>query len=87
MAIRIDQDALAMLREGMFHIGAQNPVNPSGGTLCANPIAATAMVRVAEAALQVWGRAGGHQVRGARRALGTGNGGDHQFFGAMVVEA
>jgi acetyl-CoA C-acetyltransferase len=77
----------AMLREGFFHLGAKNPVNPSGGTLCANPIAATAMVRVAEAALQVWGRAGGHQVQGARRGLGTGNGGDHQFFGAMVVEA
>ena len=77
----------AMLREGLFHLGAQNPVNPSGGTLCANPIAATAMVRVAEAALQVWGRAGAHQVQGARRGLGTGNGGDHQFFGAMVVEA
>ena len=77
----------AMLREGYFHLGAQNPVNPSGGTLCANPIAATAMVRVAEAALQVWGRAGEHQVKGAKRGLGTGNGGDHQFFGAMVVEA
>jgi len=77
----------AMLRQGHFHLGAQNPVNPSGGTLCANPIAATAMVRVAEAALQVWGRAGAHQVQGAKRALGTGNGGDHQFFGAMVVEA
>jgi acetyl-CoA C-acetyltransferase len=77
----------AMLRQGYFHLGAQNPVNPSGGTLCANPIAATAMVRVAEAALQVWGRAGAHQVQGAKRALGTGNGGDHQFFGAMVVEA
>ena len=77
----------AMLREGAFYIGARNAVNPSGGTLCANPIAATAMIRVAEAALQVWGRAGGHQVKGAKRALGTGNGGDHQFFGAMVVEA
>lgn len=77
----------AMLREGFFKIGGQNPVNASGGTLCANPIAATAMIRVAEAALQVWGRAGGHQVQGAKRAIGTGNGGDHQFFGAMVVEA
>lgn len=76
-----------MLKEGYFRIGGQNPVNPSGGTLCANPIAATAMIRVAEAALQVWGRAGGHQVKGAKRGLGTGNGGDHQFFGAMVVEA
>jgi acetyl-CoA C-acetyltransferase len=76
-----------MLREGYFTIGAQNPVNPSGGTLCANAIAVTAMVRVAEAALQVWGRAGGHQVKGAKRAIASGNGGDHQFFGTMVVEA
>jgi len=76
-----------MLREGHFRIGSRNPVNPSGGTLCANPIAATAMIRVAEAALQVWGRAGEHQVKGAKRGLGTGNGGDHQFFGAMIVEA
>jgi acetyl-CoA C-acetyltransferase len=80
-------EAPALLREGHFMIGGPNPVNPSGGTLCTNAIAVTAMVRVAEAALQVWGRAGGHQVKGAQRAVASGNGGDHQFFGAMVVEA
>ena len=77
-----------MLRdEGYFKIGGRNPVNPSGGTLCTNAIAITALVRVAETALQVWGRAGGHQVAGAKRGIASGNGGDHQFFGAMVVEA
>lgn len=76
-----------MLREGYFKLGGQNPVNASGGVLCANAIAITAMVRVAEAALQVWGRAGDHQVKGAKRAVASGNGGDHQLFGAMVVEA
>ena len=76
-----------MLREGQFYIGQRNVVNPSGGILCANPIAVSAMLRVAEAALQVWGKAGGHQVKGAKRAVGSGNGGDHQLFGAMVVEA
>ena len=35
----------------------------------------------------MWGRAGGHQVKGATRGIASGNGGDHQFFGAMVVEA
>jgi acetyl-CoA C-acetyltransferase len=78
----------AMLREGAFTLG--NPgvvVNPSGGTLCTNAIAVTAMVRVAEAALQVWGRAGPRQVKGARIGIASGNGGDHQFFGTMVVEA
>jgi len=43
------------------------------------------MVRVGEAALQVMGSAGERQVPGARKALATGNGGDHQFFGAVIV--
>ena len=77
----------AMLREGHFQLGGKVPVNPSGGVLSTNAIAVTAMVRVAEAALQVWGRAGEHQVKGARRAIASGNGGDHQFFGTMVLES
>jgi len=75
------------LRDGEFSLGGKIPVNPSGGVLCTNAIAVTAMVRVAEAALQVWGRAGDHQVPGAKVAIASGNGGDHQFFGTMVVEA
>jgi acetyl-CoA C-acetyltransferase len=43
-------------REGCF------PVNPSGGVVSTNPIGATAMVRVAEAALQIRGDAGERQV-------------------------
>ncbi len=79
----------AMLREGAFALGtdAGTVVNPSGGVLCTNAIAVTAMCRIAEAALQVWGRAGARQVKGARLAVANGNGGDHQFFGTMVVEA
>jgi acetyl-CoA C-acetyltransferase len=76
-----------MLNEGVFTLGGDIPVNPSGGTLCANAIAATAMIRVVEVALQVSGRAGDHQVAGARVGIASGNGGDHQFFGTMVVEA
>jgi len=83
---KIGQSA-AMLREGQFQLNGAIPVNPSGGTLCTNAIAVTAMIRVAEIALQVWGRAGGHQVAGAKRGIASGNGGDHQFFGTMVVEA
>ena len=77
----------AMLREGQFTLGAGIPINMSGGVLCTNAIAVTAMIRVAEVALQVWGRAGAHQVKGARVGIASGNGGDHQFFGTMVVEA
>jgi acetyl-CoA C-acetyltransferase len=79
--------AVAGVNEGRFSIGGEIPVNASGGTLCTNAIAVTAMIRVAEVALQVSGRAGGHQVKGARLGIASGNGGDHQFFGTMVVEA
>jgi acetyl-CoA C-acetyltransferase len=75
------------LVEGRFDIGGEIPVNPSGGVLCANAIAVTALVRVAEVALQVSGRAGAHQVKGAKVGIASGNGGDHQFFGTMILEA
>lgn len=45
------------------------PVNPSGGALSSNPVFATGLVRVAEAALQVMGRAGERQVPDVERAL------------------
>jgi acetyl-CoA C-acetyltransferase len=80
-------ESIGMLREGQFELGGRLPVNPSGGTLCTNAIAVTAMIRVAEVALQVWGRAGAHQAKGVRVGIASGNGGDHQFFGAMVIEA
>jgi acetyl-CoA C-acetyltransferase len=80
-------ESVSRLRNGEFELGGSIPVNPSGGTLCTNAIAVTAMARVAETALQVWGRAGGHQVKGARVGIASGNGGDHQIFGSMVIEA
>jgi acetyl-CoA C-acetyltransferase len=80
-------ESVAMTREGRFELGGWIPVNPSGGTLCTNAIAVTAMARVAETALQVWGRAGAHQAAGARVGIASGNGGDHQIFGTMVIEA
>ncbi len=80
-------ESLAMLREGQFTLGSHIPVNPSGGVLCTNAIAVTAMARVAETALQVWGRAGAYQAKDARVGIASGNGGDHQIFGTMVIEA
>ncbi|MBC7705659.1 MAG: thiolase family protein [Rhodoferax sp.] len=80
-------ESVAQLKQGRFTLGGEIPVNTSGGTLCTNAIAVTAMIRVAEVALQVWGRAGEHQVKGARVGIANGNGGDHQFFGTMVVES
>jgi hypothetical protein len=46
------------------------PVNMSGGVLSSNPIGASGMLRFAEAAMQVRGQAGEHQVDGVRRCAG-----------------
>jgi len=61
------------------------PINPSGGVMCTNPIGASGMLRFAEAALQVRGQAGAHQVHDARRALGHAYGGGSQFFAMWIV--
>lgn len=61
------------------------PVNPSGGVLCSNPIGASGLLRFAEAARQVRGTAGAHQVDGARRAVGHAYGGGAQFFAMWLV--
>ncbi len=63
------------------------PVNCSGGVLSSNPIGASGMLRFGEAALQVRGAAGEHQVDGARKALGHAYGGGSQFFAMWVVGA
>jgi len=72
---------------GETQIGGRLPVNPSGGVLCSNPIGASGLLRFAEAALQVMGKAGDHQVEGARTALGHAYGGGSQYFSMWVVAA
>ena len=59
--------------------------NPSGGPQGANPVSATAMVRIAECALQVRGTAGDRQVDGVERAVATGQGGATQFSTVCVL--
>jgi acetyl-CoA C-acetyltransferase len=58
-----------LVREGVTGMKGDLPVNPSGGSLCANPTPATGLVRMAEAALQVSGKAGERQVADAGTAL------------------
>ncbi len=48
------------------------PVNLSGGVLSSHPYTAVGLIRVAEAAMQVMGRAEGHQVPGVETALAHG---------------
>ena len=73
--------------DGVTQIDGDLPVNCSGGVLSSNPIGASGMIRFAEAALQVRGQAGEHQIDGARIALGHAYGGGSQFFAMWVVGA
>ena len=74
-----------MVYEGATAMDGDLPVNCSGGVLSSNPIGASGMLRFAEAAMQVRGQAGEHQVDGVRRALGHAYGGGSQFFSMWVV--
>ena len=76
-----------MTVEGTTAMEGELPVNPSGGVLASNPIGASGMLRFAEAALQVRGLAGEHQVDGARTALGHAYGGGSQYFAMWVVSS
>ena len=67
---------LKLVENKEIMIGGKVPMNPSGGVIASNPIGATALVRVAEAALQVRGDAGRHQIpKPVRHALASGFGG------------
>ena len=69
-------EAGQLIDEGVTEMGGELPVNPSGGVLCTNCIGATAMIRVAEAAVQVMGKGGARQVDKVKTALATGYGGN-----------
>ncbi len=70
---------------GETEITGRIPVNPSGGVLSSNPIGASGLLRFAESAMQVTGKAGEHQVAGAKTALGHAYGGGSQYFSMWVV--
>jgi acetyl-CoA C-acetyltransferase len=80
-------DGWKLTEAGETAIGGKIPFNMSGGVLSSNPIGASGMIRFAEAALQVMGEAGEHQVDGARKALGHAYGGGSQFFSMWVVSS
>ncbi|MEU7630770.1 thiolase domain-containing protein [Nocardia sp. NPDC049220] len=78
-------DGWKLTDKGETEIGGTLPINPSGGVLSSNPIGASGLIRFAEAAKQVMGRAGDYQVPDARRALGHAYGGGSQYFSMWVV--
>jgi acetyl-CoA C-acetyltransferase len=74
-----------LLDEGITCFHGSLPVCPSGGVLSTNPIAASGLIRVAEAALQVMGKAEGRQIDGVKNAIAHAWGGALQFHGLMVL--
>ncbi|MGW0635610.1 thiolase domain-containing protein [Nocardia salmonicida] len=78
-------DGWKLTDKGETEIGGRLPVNPSGGVLSSNPIGASGLIRFAEAAKQVMGRAGDYQVSNAHKALGHAYGGGSQYFSMWVV--
>lgn len=65
-----------MIEKGVTEIEGEFPVNPSGGVIATNPIGATPVIRIAEAALQIRGDAGEHQVpKDVKTAVATALGG------------
>jgi acetyl-CoA C-acetyltransferase len=80
-----DIDANRSFVDKVIAADAPIAINPSGGAQAANPVSATALVRIAEAALQVRGNAGDRQVSDARLALATGQGGATQFSTVCIL--
>ena len=74
-----------MTEAGATQMDGDLPVNCSGGVLSTNPIGASGMIRFGEAAMQVRGQAGDHQIDGAQLALGHAYGGAAQFYAMWVV--
>jgi len=57
---------------GLDAQAARPVINPSGGPLCGHPIMMTGGIRLGEAFRQLAGRASGHTVAGAKRAVAHG---------------
>ncbi|MBX7059130.1 MAG: hypothetical protein K1X75_13775 [Leptospirales bacterium] len=74
-----------LVDQGAIRMDGKLPVNPSGGVLSNNSIGASAMIRQAEVALQLMGRAGDRQVQGAEIGLAHGWGGAIQFHTVMIL--
>jgi acetyl-CoA C-acetyltransferase len=74
------------MADGWFARGGRLPVNLSGGVIAFNPVFCTGLIRIAEIANQVRGRAGLHQLSGARLGLAqAGSGFAMQYQSAIVL--
>jgi acetyl-CoA C-acetyltransferase len=75
MGIVGNGEAPQYVADGNTDMGGELPINPSGGVIACNPIGATGLIRCAEAAMQVMGKADARQVLDVNFAVSTGFGG------------
>ena len=76
------------VRDGVRERGVARPFNPSGGLIGGgHPVGATGIRMLVDAAAQVAGRAGEHQVDGARRAATLNIGGSTATTVSFVLDA
>jgi acetyl-CoA C-acetyltransferase len=73
------------VQDGTFAAGGKLPVNLSGGALTFNPVFCTGMIRIAEVANQVRGRAGPHQHPDAKRGVAHAASGFAMQYNTVVV--
>jgi acetyl-CoA C-acetyltransferase len=82
-------EVAGLVESGFGEMTGEVPFTPSGGVMCSNPIGATALIRVAEAAIQVMGKGDKRQVANVRNALATGAGGSpgpgSAFFSTAMI--
>ena len=71
--------------DGTFGPQGKLPVNRSGGAISLNPVYCTGLIRIAEVARQVLGRAGPHQRAGVRTGLAHAASGDAMQYNTVVV--
>lgn len=79
--------AAELIASGATQMDGALPVNPSGGCMGANPIGATALIRLGEVAQQVRGRAGAYQIPDAKIGVAQAGGGWANLRGVAVVSA
>ncbi len=80
-----DGQSCKLYEDGTVSMTGKTPVNPSGGVLSNNSIGASAMLRQAEIALQIMGKAGDRQVADVEVGLAHGWGGAIQFHTVMLM--
>ena len=79
-------DWQARSADGSFAHGGRLPVNLSGGVQTFNPVFCTGLIRIAEIANQVRGKAGAHQHAGVQRGLAhAGSGFAMQYQTAVIL--